>query len=471
MKGALTPTSLEQAELFLIKEVQQQTIHSECTKKDAKGKVGGAFHSLKPILKNEIWVVGTRLIFNPLVPENSPQMLLPTKHIVTKLLMEQAHRQTIHGGRDSTLAKFRHKFWTPHGSQVASAAVHSCQLCKLRIPKLLSQRMGLLPTERSLPSPAFTYTMVDYFGPYPVRGEVQKRITGKAWGVIFTCLASRAVFIEAVYDYGTSSFLIALSKFSSVRGYPRVMFSDPGSNLECASKELQVQWKKMWEEEGAQITSASAQKGLEWKFSAPDSPWKNGAVESMVKICKKAIHFSMNEQRLSPSEFACLLYEAANLMNERPLGTLPGSDSELSILTPNSLLLGRSTAQNPGGWQPTTGQLKRYHHVQQVLQCFWSQWMKTAAPKLFRDPKWQEAKQNLKPGDVVLVFDDNSIKGEYRLARVKEVYPDAQGLVRKALVIYAVYKVGEKTGNNYTGSRKQEVIRPVQRLALLQSVD
>ena len=313
--------------------------------------------------------------------------------------------------------------------------------------------------------------MVDYFGPYSVRGEVQKRISGKAWGVIFTCLSSRAVFIESVYDYGTSSFLIALSKFASVRGYPSVMFSDPGSNLECASKELQIQWNKMWEEEEERITSDSAKKGLEWRFSAPDSAWKNGAVESMVKICKKAIHFSMNEQRLSPSEFSCLLYEISNLMNERPLGTLPGSDSEISILTPNSLLLGRSTAHNPGGWQPNAGNLKRYHHVQQVLQCFWSQMMKLGSSKLFRDHKWQEVKRNLQPGDVVQVYDDNAIKGDYRLARIKEVFPDANGHVRKALVTYATYKIGEKTGGVYTGSTKQEVIRPVQRLSLLLPVD
>ncbi len=35
---------------------------------------------------------------------------------------------------------------------------------------------------------------------------------------------------------------------------------------------------------------------------------------------------------------------AANLFNERPIGTLPSSDSDLNVLTPNSLLLGRSRA-------------------------------------------------------------------------------------------------------------------------------
>ena len=65
----------------------------------------------------------------------------------------------------------------------------------------------------------------------------------------------------------------------------------------------------------------------------------------------------------------------------------------------------------------------------------------------------------------------SAIKGEYRLARVREVYPDTKGLVRSAKVAYTIYKVGEKTGSIYAGSRKQEVIHPVQRLALLLPVD
>ena len=53
--------------------------------------------------------------------------------------------------------------------------------------------MGRLPEARLKPAPPFTYTMVDLFGPYVVRGEVQKRASGKACGVIFTDLVSRAV--------------------------------------------------------------------------------------------------------------------------------------------------------------------------------------------------------------------------------------------------------------------------------------
>ena len=46
--------------------------------------------------------------------------------------------------------------------------------------------MSPLPIERLKPSPAFLYIAVDYFGPFIIRGEVQKRTRGKAYGVILT---------------------------------------------------------------------------------------------------------------------------------------------------------------------------------------------------------------------------------------------------------------------------------------------
>ena len=174
VEEGLTPDLLEKAEILVIKDVQK-SIQAECMKSDKQGRTGGKFARLNPSILHGIWVVGRRLVFNPMTLENNSQRLLPSQHPVTILIMEQAHRSTSHGGRDITLAKFRNKFWTPQGSKVAEAVVKRCQLCKLRRPKLMSLKMGYLPEERSKPAPPFSVVMVDYFGPYPIRGEVQKR--------------------------------------------------------------------------------------------------------------------------------------------------------------------------------------------------------------------------------------------------------------------------------------------------------
>ena len=65
-----------------------------------------------------------------------------------------------------------------------------------------------------------------------------------------------------------------------------------------------------------------------------------------------------------------------------------------------------------------------------------------------------------------MVVDSDSIKSEYRLAIVKEVFRGKDGVVRKAMVSYKHYKVGDSPVR-YTGSTEQCCVRPIQRLALI----
>ena len=54
----------------------------------------------------------------------------------------------------------------------------------------------------------FTRTAVDLFGPLEI-GLYRNR-TAKRWGVLFTCLVTRAVFLELVPSLPTTDFLLAL---------------------------------------------------------------------------------------------------------------------------------------------------------------------------------------------------------------------------------------------------------------------
>ena len=189
--------------------------------------------------------------------------------------------------------------------------------------------------------------MVDLFGPYLVKGEMQKRTSGKAYGVLFTDLYSKAVHIEVVFGYDTDSFLMALTRFASIRGWPEKIFSDPGTQLVGAEKELATAWKLLDKDT---VYKMSVTKGTLWTFGPADSPWHQGAVETPVKAAKRCFKLSIGYQRLSPTGLGTLAAEVSNILNERSLGTLPSPDSEINILTPNSWLLGWSFSANPGGW-------------------------------------------------------------------------------------------------------------------------
>ena len=77
--------------------------------------------------------------------------------------------------------------------------------------------MGSMPVERLQVGQPLNNTMIDLFGPYSVCGEVQKRISGRAYGVLLTDLCSRAVHIEIVFGYESPSFLMVLKRFANVR--------------------------------------------------------------------------------------------------------------------------------------------------------------------------------------------------------------------------------------------------------------
>lgn len=77
-------------------------------------------------------------------------------------------------------------------------------VCRRRQAPLCQKKMADLPESCILPDkPSFTSIGVDYFGPFqvrPGRGLVKK------YGVIFTCLAIRAVHIEVAHSLeGTRS--------------------------------------------------------------------------------------------------------------------------------------------------------------------------------------------------------------------------------------------------------------------------
>lgn len=458
----ISPDHLQLAQLAIIHDVQQSMEEELIIKK-------GKFARLHPVKTEEgVWIVGSRLVrHNPLTSIKSHvQWILPSTHPFTNLAFRQAHVDSLHRGRDATLARFRHLFWTAQGSKVAKRITSSCQLCKLREPKILGQQMGQLPIERLTIGPPFNSVMIDLFGPYIVRGEIHKRSSGKAYGVLFTDVCSRAVHIEAVYGYDTDSFLMALKRFTNIRGWPAKIFSDPGTQLIGAEKELHEMWKAM---DKAVLVSAGAEQGLKWIFGPGDAPWYQGAAESLIKTVKRCFTFAIGSKRLSTSEFQTACTDAANTLNERPLGRLPDSDYDINILTPNCQLIGRPYSSNTGNWSSDNSLKSRLALVSEIASDFWEKWKELYAPILMYQQKWHQPQRNLEVGDVVVVVDTNQLRNQYKIARVHEVYPSEDGKVRKVALSYKNFRVGDKL-IEYKGCKNTLIMRSVHRLSLLVSV-
>ena len=84
-------------------------------------------------------------------------------------------------------------------------------------------------------APPFTFTGVDYFGPFVVR---QGRKDVKRCGVMLTCMASRAIHLEVANSLDVHSCIHALRRFIARRGNVKELYSDNGTNFTGANKEL-----------------------------------------------------------------------------------------------------------------------------------------------------------------------------------------------------------------------------------------
>ena len=137
---------------------------------------------------------------------------------------------------------------------------------------------------------------------------------------------------------------MTLSRFGNLRGWPGVINSDPGSQLESASGILMQWWHGMEDS----LRQFGASKNFEWKLSPADSPWRQGKAERRIGIVKKLISHSIGDSRLTPLELQTSLFGIANICNERPLGlSKPHNDGSYTLITPNQLLMGRSLNTYP----------------------------------------------------------------------------------------------------------------------------
>nr|XP_027223966.1 uncharacterized protein LOC113816133 [Penaeus vannamei] len=221
-------------------------------------------------------------------------------------------------------------------------------MCR-RINKICeSQCMGQLPNERLNPAPPFYFTSLDLFGPYLVKDTVKKRTTLKVYGIIFACMTSRAVHIDIAEGYSTDNFLNVFRRFISIRGFPKMVYSDRGSQLVKANKELTQAVGNL---NFDKIMKFGRKEGMTWKFTkGADAPWQNGRTESLIRLVKRGISISIGNKVLSYADLQTVMFEIANLINQRPIGIKPGSDLDLgSYLCPNDLLLGRASPIVPSG--------------------------------------------------------------------------------------------------------------------------
>ena len=208
-------------------------------------------------------------------------------------------------------------------------------------------------------------------------------------------------------------------------------------------------------------------------FTSADAPWQNGCSEALIKSIKKSLQVAIGDSifGLTFSELQTACYEAANLVNERPIGRNPTSPEDGSYLCPNDLLLGRSTSRIPSDpFRETNNPNHRHEFVQKIVDAFWAKWIRDYFSSLIVQQKWHTAQRNLMVGDIVMMQDLNLVRGKWRLGRVSKIKLGDDGKERNVEVQYKNLKIGEPVGK-CCGQDYVTIERAVHRLVVILPVD
>ena len=159
----------------------------------------------------------------------------------------------------------------PMELEPSSNATNARRTCESLIRPILEYSDRLRPDE-----PPFTNVGVDYFGPIEVK---KGRSIIKRYGVIFTCMSTRAVHLEVAFSFDTDSCINALRRFISRRAPVKLFVSDNGTNLVAAERELREEIKQ-WNKNT--IMTTLQQQGIRWQFNPPADSHFGGVWERLI---------------------------------------------------------------------------------------------------------------------------------------------------------------------------------------------
>ena len=292
--------------------------------------------------------------------------------------------------------------------------------------------MADLPQHRVTPDkPPFACVGVDCFGPFLVK---RGRSLVKRYGVLFTCLAVRAVHIEVIQSLDTSSFLHALRRFIARRGKPEVIRSDNGSNFVSGEKEIRSAIEN-WNQE--KIHQFLLQQNVKWIFNPPLGSHHGGVWERCIRTVRKILLALLKQQTVDDECLTTVMCEVESIMNSRPLTKVSDDPSDLEALTPNHLLLLQPGPSLPPGIFRETDLYcrRRWRQAQYLSDVFWRRWLKEYLPELQRRQKWMNPRRNFVPGYIVLLVDETSPRSSWPLGRILRVKPNTKdGYVRRVIL-------------------------------------
>ncbi|XP_062714102.1 uncharacterized protein LOC115267934 [Aedes albopictus] len=450
----ITTKEKNAAEATLIRLVQQQEFAEEWKQLQKSQHVTPKsrlrwFHPF--ISDDQLIRIGGRLNQAPQPYDSKHQIILPASHSLSKLLVRSQHKKHLHAAPQLLVSILRLRYWITGARNLARTTVRNCIECVKARPQLLEQFMAELPASRVTAARPFSVTGVDYWGPISLQRIHRRAAPRKAYVAVFVCFVTRAVHLELVIDLSTVKFLQALRRFVSRRGLCSDIYSDNGRNFIGAANELRKLVRS--KEHQQAVAEECASHRIRWHFNPPKASHFGGLWEAAIHSAQKHFVRVLGTHTLAEDDMETLLAQIECCLNSRPLIALSDDPTDFETLTPGHFLVGSALKAIPDTDFATlpSNRLRQWEQVQKMLQLIWKRWHSEYLSSLQPRTKWCNPPIAIKLNQLVLIKDENTPPMAWPTARVVEIHPGTDGIVR-------VVSVQTPTGR---------FIRPVSKICLL----
>ncbi|CAK1591284.1 unnamed protein product [Parnassius mnemosyne] len=423
-KPYLTSTELQESLDVCIKQCQLADL------RDAKQKL----KPLSPFLDDKgIMRVGGRIQNANLPTDTKHPIILPHKSHFTNLVIDEAHRKTLHGGPTLMLNHLRTKYWIISAKSLVKMHVRNCVVCVRQAAVTKNQFMGQLPFSRVTPARPFLHSGVDFAGPINVRmSKGRGNKSYKGYISLFVYMATKAIHLELINDLTSDVFIAGFKRFVARRGHVSEIWSDNGTNFVGASKELLKFVTAEQSSVALEIREWLSNNSVSWHFIPAHAPNFGGLWEAGVKAMKFHLKRVIGVSTMTYEELTTVLTQIEACLNSRPLSILPDNHSDPAPLTPGHFLVGEALVIVPerNYEHSNISTLRRWQMTQRMVQDFWRRWSKEYLVNCLQRYKWSKIIPEPEIGNIVLIKEDNLPPGRWLLGRVVAKHPGLDQITR-----------------------------------------
>ena len=319
--------------------------------------------------------------------------------------------------------------------------VRRCVVCKKNEGRPYKPQVQPdLPSFRVDDAPPFAHTGLDFLGPLYVSktDDAPDAISSKKTYVcLYTCASTRAIHLELTPDLTVPSFLRSFRRFVSLFGLPATLISDNAKTFKSASREVKNIIRS------TEVQRHLTDQGVNWQFIIERAPWWGGFWERMVRTVKRVLKRVIGRSNLNYDELYTILTEVESIVNDRPITYVYDDMESISYaLSPSLLVYGRKLANTPNSAHfesvsTCTSLTRRAKHHRRILEHFVNRWRREYLMSLRERSRVNANRRNVAAiavGDIVVIMNEKTKQQFWKLAKVEDLLPGQDGVVRAARV-------------------------------------